>query len=63
VVERLCVGHRCLNNHYYWRLILDKNGDRARPFRKISGTLEMEGQGECCGYSKVFYVVAPVCVG
>jgi hypothetical protein len=29
------------------------NGDRAGPFRRISGTLEREGRGECCGYSEV----------
>jgi hypothetical protein len=28
----------------------------------ISRTLGSEGQGECCGYSEVFYVVAPTCV-
>jgi hypothetical protein len=43
--------------------MLDKNGDRAEPFRGISGTLIKEGRGECCGYSEVFYVVAPACVG
>jgi hypothetical protein len=53
VVERPRVGNRCLYTHFYWRLILDKNGDRAGPFRGISGTLEREGQGEYCGYSKV----------
>jgi hypothetical protein len=31
--------------------------------RGISGTLEREGRGGCCGYSEVFYVVAPTCVG
>jgi hypothetical protein len=30
-----------------------KNGDRAWPFRGISGTLERDGQGECCGYSEI----------
>jgi hypothetical protein len=42
--------------------MLYKNGDRAGPFRGISGTLGREGRGECCGYSEVFYVVAPACV-
>jgi hypothetical protein len=40
--------------------------DNLRPggaIRGISGTLGREGRGECCGYSKVFYVVAPACVG
>jgi hypothetical protein len=36
-----------------------KIGDRAGPFRGISGTLRREGRGECCGYSEIFYVVAP----
>jgi hypothetical protein len=31
--------------------------------RGISGTLKREGRRKCCGYSKVFYVVAPACVG
>jgi hypothetical protein len=31
--------------------------------RGISGTLGREGRGECCSYSKFFYVVAPACVG
>jgi hypothetical protein len=31
--------------------------------RGISGTLRREGRGECCGYSEVFYVVAPSSVG
>jgi hypothetical protein len=31
--------------------------------REISGTLGREGRRECCGYSEVFYVVAPACVG
>jgi hypothetical protein len=38
---------------------VDKNGDRTRLFRGISGTLGREGRGECCGYSNVFFVVAP----
>jgi hypothetical protein len=42
--------------------MLDKNRDRVGPFRGISGTLEREGRGECCGYSEVFYVVAHACV-
>jgi hypothetical protein len=25
----------------------------------ISGTLRSEGRGECCGYSEIFYMVAP----
>jgi hypothetical protein len=40
--------------------------DNLRPggaIRGISGTLKREGRGECCGYSEVFYVVAPGCVG
>jgi hypothetical protein len=40
--------------------------DNLRPagaIRGISGTLGREGRGECCGYSEVFYVVAPACVG
>jgi hypothetical protein len=40
--------------------------DNQRPdgaIRGISGTLRREGWGECCGYSKVFYVVALACVG
>jgi hypothetical protein len=43
--------------------MLDKNGDRAGPFRGISGTLKREGRRECYGYSEVFYVVGPTCVG
>jgi hypothetical protein len=31
----------------------------GRAIRGISGTLRREGWGECCGYSEVFYVVAP----
>jgi hypothetical protein len=31
--------------------------------RGISGTLRREERGECCGYSEIFYVVAPACVG
>jgi hypothetical protein len=31
--------------------------------RGISETLRREGRGECCGYSEVFYVVAPSSVG
>jgi hypothetical protein len=31
--------------------------------REINGTLGREGQGECCGYSEVFYMIAPACVG
>jgi hypothetical protein len=42
--------------------MLDKNGDQTGPFRGISGTLRREGQRECCGYSEVFFVVAPICV-
>jgi hypothetical protein len=38
--------------------MLDKNGDRPRPLRGVSGTLEREERGECCGYYEVFYVVA-----
>jgi hypothetical protein len=45
------IGKCCLNN-------LRPGGAT----RGISGTLRKEGQGECCGYFKVFYVVAPVCV-
>jgi hypothetical protein len=40
--------------------------DNLRPggaIRGISGTLGREGRGECCGYSEVFYVVAPTCLG
>jgi hypothetical protein len=40
--------------------------DNLRPggaIRGISGTLEREVRGDCCGYSEVFYVVAPACVG
>jgi hypothetical protein len=40
--------------------------DNLRPggaIRGISGTLRREGRGECYGYSEVFYVVAPACVG
>jgi hypothetical protein len=36
--------------------------DNLRPdeaIRGISGTLIRKGRGECCGYSEVFYVVAP----
>jgi hypothetical protein len=64
VIERPRVGNRCLNT-----LILsldinvDKNGDRAGPFRGISGTLERKEQRECCDYFEVFYVVAPAYVG
>jgi hypothetical protein len=43
--------------------MLDKNRDRVGPFKGISGTLGSEGWGECCGYSEVFFVVAPACVG
>jgi hypothetical protein len=31
--------------------------------RGISGTLGWKGRRERCGYSEVFYVVAPACVG
>jgi hypothetical protein len=31
----------------------------GRAIRGISGTLRREWWGECCGYSEVFYVVAP----
>jgi hypothetical protein len=40
--------------------------DNLRPggaIRGISGTLGREGQRECCGYSEVFFVVAPASVG
>jgi hypothetical protein len=40
--------------------------DNLRPdgaIRRINGTLGREGRGECCGYFKVFYVVAPAYVG
>jgi hypothetical protein len=40
--------------------------DNLRPggaIRGVSGTLRREGQGECCGYSEVFYVIASACVG
>jgi hypothetical protein len=30
--------------------------------RGINGTLGREGRRKCCGYSDVFYVVAPACV-
>jgi hypothetical protein len=43
--------------------MLEKNRDRVGSFRGISETLRREGRGECCGYSVVFYVVAPACVG
>jgi hypothetical protein len=42
--------------------MLDKDKDQTGPFRGISETLERKGRGECCGYSEVFYVVAPACV-
>jgi hypothetical protein len=40
--------------------------DNLRPggaIMAISGTLGKQWWGECCGYSEVFYVVAPACVG
>jgi hypothetical protein len=40
--------------------------DNLRPggaIRGVSGTLRREGQGERCGYSEVFYVIASACVG
>jgi hypothetical protein len=43
--------------------MLDKNRDRAKPFRGISGTLGREGRGERYGYFEVFYVVGPACIG
>jgi hypothetical protein len=63
VVEGPRVGHMCLNTRCYWKLMLDKNGDLAGPFRGISGTLRREGREECCGYFEVFDLVAPACVG
>jgi hypothetical protein len=42
---------------------VDKNGDRVGAIRGIIGILGREGQRECCGYSEIFYVVAPACVG
>jgi hypothetical protein len=59
VVERLCVGNRWLNTLIYpWTLILD-DLRQGGAIKGISGTLRREGWGECCGYSEVFYVVAP----
>jgi hypothetical protein len=63
VVERPRVRNRCLNTHLCLDSNVDKNGDRAGPFRGISGTLGREGREECCGYSEVFFVVALACVG
>jgi hypothetical protein len=40
--------------------------DNLRPggaIRGISGILGREGRGECCDYSEVFYMVAPIGVG
>jgi hypothetical protein len=59
VVERPRVDNRYLNTHLCLYINVDKNRDRAGPFRGIRGTLEREWRGECCGYSEVFYVVAP----
>jgi hypothetical protein len=53
VVEGPHVGNRRLCTHLYWSLMVDKNGDRAGPFRGISGTLRREGQEECYGYSEI----------
>jgi hypothetical protein len=62
VVERLRVGNRCLNTLIYsWILMLD-NLRPGGAIRGISETLGREGRGECCGYFKVFYVVASACV-
>jgi hypothetical protein len=63
VIERPHVGNRCLYTHCYWRVMLDKNEDRAGPFRGMSGTLGRKGRGECCGYSKVsMWYPSPVSV-
>jgi hypothetical protein len=35
VVERTRVDNECLYTHCYWRLMLDKNRDRAEPFRGL----------------------------
>jgi hypothetical protein len=62
VVERPRVGNSCLNTIIYpWVLMLD-NLRLGGNIREIIGTLEREGQGECCGYFEFFYVVAPTCV-
>jgi hypothetical protein len=53
VVKRPHVGNRCLYTHCYWRLMLDKNGDRAGPFRENNGILGREGRGKYCGYFEV----------
>jgi hypothetical protein len=34
----------------YWLFIVARSGGASRG---ISGTLEREGRGECCGYSEV----------
>jgi hypothetical protein len=44
VVERPRVGNRCLNTQFNLDIIVDKNGDRAGPFRGIIGTLEWKGE-------------------
>jgi hypothetical protein len=56
----LAIGLKLL--YYVWILMLD-NLRPGGAIRGISGTLGREGRGEGYGYSEVFYVVAPTCVG
>jgi hypothetical protein len=60
VVERPRVSHMFFKTQNF--VLVVKSGDRAGPIRGISGTLRREERGECCGYSEVFYMVAPTCV-